>query len=268
MPGSPSRSVLTVLLAVLVSVMTSCQANSPAPAALDRIRGAGTVRVCSTGDYRPFSYRDPQGHWSGTDIDLAGDLAHRLGATLQLVATTWSSMVHDLDSRCDLAMGGITVTSDRARQALFSAPYLRDGKAAVVRCVDISHFHSLSDVDQSDVRVVVNPGGTNASFDATNLHRAKIVEYADNNTIFEQIADGHADAMITDASEIRWQTTRLTNLCGVNVDHPFTVEQKAYLMRRSEIAFQQWINQWLNIIASDGTYARISAQWLGSPGGQ
>ena len=254
------------LLTLLALVTAACHTPSAAPAQgsdLDRIVAAKVVRVCSTGDYRPFTYRDPQGRWSGMDVDLANDLATRLGVRLDLVPTTWSSLMHDLDDHCDLAVGGITITLDRAKVARFSTPYLRDGKAAVVRCADAARYRSLADVDRTGVRVVVNPGGTNADFDHATLKNATIVEYPDNDTIFEQVAQGRADAMITDASEIRWQTARNTRLCGVSVEHPFTFSQKAYLIPRADAMFQQWIDQWLDVVAHDGTFAATSRKWLG-----
>ena len=110
---------------------------------------------------------------------------------------------------------------------------------------------------------MVNPGGTNADFDRTHLKNASIVEYPDNDTIFGQVAGGAADVMITDASEVSWQTGRDPRLCSVAVDHPFTLEQKAYLIPRSGEMTQQWVNQWLNLIANDGTYAALSRKWLG-----
>jgi cyclohexadienyl dehydratase len=220
------------------------------------------LRVCSTGDYRPFSYRDSRG-FSGMDIDLAHDLADHLGKQLDLVETTWPTLLDDLGAKCDLAMGGITVTPQRGQRALFSAPYLRDGKAAIVRCADAARFSTLAAIDQPGVRVVVNPGGTNAQFDKTNLHRASVIEYPDNNTIFEQIVTNDADVMITDASEIRWETTQDPQLCGVAVDTPFTTEEKAYLIARSDPALLQRVNDWLATAQKDGTYARIAQQWLG-----
>ena len=241
---------------------TACQQQAP-PTDLDRVTGSGVVRVCSTGDYRPFTYRDPQGRWSGLDIDLAGDLATRLGVTLNLVPTTWSSLVADLDGKCDVAMGGISITLDRAKKARYSAPYLRDGKAAAIRCTDAARFRSLADIDRPGVRVVVNPGGTNAEFDEANLKQATIVKYPDNNTIFEQVIDGKADVMITDSSEIRWQSSQHPQLCNVGADTPFTFGQKAYLIPRGDEMTQQWVDQWLNVIANDGTYARLSQKWLG-----
>jgi cyclohexadienyl dehydratase len=242
--------------------------GSPTPAAkgdLDRIVTQGTVRVCSTGDYRPFTYRDMQG-WSGLDIEMAQDLAKKLGVKLDLVQTTWASMLSDLGAKCDMAMGGISITLDRAKHARYSSPYLRDGKAAAIRCADRSKYQTLADIDRLGVRIVVNPGGTNAEFDAANIHHATIVKYPDNNTIFDQVSGNKADAMITDASEIRWQIRQNPQLCGAGLDHPFTFEQKAYLTPEDSPAVQQWTNQWLNIAQNDSTYAQIAQKWLGDMG--
>jgi cyclohexadienyl dehydratase len=250
------------LVVLLASAVSACQQQAGG-SDLDRIMGSGVVRVCSTGDYQPFSHRDPQGRWSGLDIDLADDLATRLAVRLDLVPTTWASLMKDLDDKCDLAMGGITITADRAKQARFSSPYLHDGKAAAVRCADVARYRSLADVDRAGVRVVVNPGGTNADFDHANLKHATVVEYPDNNTIFGQLIGGQADVMITDASEIRWQTSRNPQLCGVAVDQPFTSTQKAYLIPAADEATLKWVDQWLTTIVNDGTYATVSRRWLG-----
>jgi cyclohexadienyl dehydratase len=266
--ASIRRFVSGISAAVIVVLGTACsstnRSDAPEPARdLHQILGDATMRVCSTGDYRPFTYRDPQGSWSGLDIDMADQLASSLGVKVDLVPTTWGAMMKDLGAKCDMAMGGITVTSDRAKHALYSAPYLHDGKAAIVRCADSSKYRTLADIDQAGVRVVVNPGGTNADFDEANIHRATIIRYPDNNTIFEQIANHDADAMITDGSEIRWQTMQNPQLCGVSTDHPFTSEQKAYLIPQTDPDLQQRVDQWLRTVQDDGTYSAISQKWLG-----
>lgn len=113
------------------------------------------------------------------------------------------------------------------------------------------------------MRIVVNPGGTNADFDKEHIQYARIVTYPDNNTIFEQLANDAADVMITDASEIRWQTKQDPQLCSIGVDRPFTFEQKAYLIPQNDFDMQQWVNQWLNIVENDGTYAAMSQKYFG-----
>jgi cyclohexadienyl dehydratase len=249
--------------ALLLLVLAGC-ASTPAPqSGLSRILADGTVRICSTGDYRPFTHRDTSAQWSGLDVDMAQDLAKRLGVKLELVQTTWGTLMADLSTKCDMAMGGISITLKRAEQATFTAPYLRDGKAAIVRCVDATKYRTLADIDRPGVRVVVNPGGTNADFDKANVHAATVVEYPDNNTIFDQLSTGAADVMITDASEIRWQTSQNPRLCAVSADRPFTFEQKAYLTPRGDADLQQWVAQWLNIAQHDGTFDALSRKYFG-----
>jgi cyclohexadienyl dehydratase len=259
-------SALVVMLALTAacgSSTTSSTATQAPTVGLPQLLQRGTVRVCSTGDYRPFTYRDPQGNWSGLDIEMARDMAARLGVRLDVVPTTWANLIADLDNKCDVAMGGISITLNRAKQAIYSAPYLRDGKAAIVRCADASKFQALGDIDRPGVSVVVNPGGTNAEFDKDHLHNAQIVTYPDNNTIFDQLISNAADVMITDVSEIRWQTNQNPQLCGVSLEHPFTFEQKGYLLPRTAADLQQWINEWLNITQNDGTYEALSRKYLG-----
>ena len=153
---------------------------------------------------------------------------------LDFVQTTWATMAHDLD-----------------------------GKAAAIRCADRAKYQTLADIDRPGVRVVVNPGGTNAEFDKANIKHAQIIQYPDNNTIFGQLTGNAADVMITDVSEIRWQARQDPRLCGVSLDHPFTFEQKAYLIPQPDTDLQEWVDQWLNIVQHDGTYAALSQRYLG-----
>lgn len=241
---------------------------APPPSALDLLGQRGELRVCSTGDYRPFTFRDPaNGRWSGIDIGMAKDMASKLKLKLALVATSWKNMAGDLTAgRCDLAMGGISVTLDRARQAAFSNWYLMDGKAAVTRCTQAARFANLAAIDRPGVRVVVNPGGTNADYDHKALRQATVVTYPDNNTIFDELLQGHDDVMITDAGEARWQAAQHPGLlCAVNPDHPFTREPKAYLLPRNDQVWQQWVDEWLSLDLADGTYQRFSQAWYRPP---
>ncbi|MCW2685958.1 MAG: periplasmic component of amino acid ABC-type transporter/signal transduction system [Mycobacterium sp.] len=118
------------------------------------------------------------------------------------------------------ACGSTPPAEAPAQQALYGSPYLRDGKAAIVRCADRSKYPTLADIDQPGVRVVANPGGTNADFDKANIHHATIVNYPDNNTIFDQLTSSNADVMITDASEICWQTKQTRNSRWLCRDYP------------------------------------------------
>ncbi len=260
---------LAALLAIAMVVLGGCGeppvASAPKPVGrLGEIAARGELRVCSTGDYRPFTYHQPgTSSWSGIDVDMADDLAHRLGVRRAMVQTSWKNLVHDFTAACDIAVGGVSITPDRARAAFFSEAYLDDGKTPIVRCGNEARFQTLAQINRPEVRVIVNPGGTNEQFVRANLAGATVVLHQDNNTIHREIAAGHADLMITDSAEAIWQGRQDATLCAVHPDQPFTHSQKAYLLPLGDTAFQSYVNRWLNLARHDGTYQRITQPWLG-----
>lgn len=230
---------------------------------LDEILARGSLRVGLTGDYRPFSLKDKAtGDYSGLDVDMAGELAKALGVKLEIVQTKWADLLNDLVAgKYDVAVGGVSVTMDRQRRAFFSLPIMRDGKTPIARCVDKDKFATVKDIDRPEVRVVVNPGGTNERFARENLHAAPIRVYPDNTTIFDEIVKGAADVMITDATETRLQQKLHPELCAIHPDQPFDFSEKAYLLRR-DVALKLFVDQWLHQMIETGAYQALVKKWF------
>jgi cyclohexadienyl dehydratase len=235
----------------------------PIPSAartLDAIKSDGTLKVGLTGDYAPYSLRDADGQITGADVTMAQELAKTLGVTLLIVPTTWKTLQADLAAdRYDVAMGGVSVTPERAAVGDFSIPVLHDGKRPIVRCSDKDRYTSISSIDRADVRVVVNPGGTNERFAKTNLPHARLAEHPDNRTIFEEIAAGHADVMITDGAEVDYQSRRHSGvLCPAAVPDSFDHFDKAYWMTRDP-ALKAAVDAWLAQALQSGRYDKALA---------
>ena len=148
---------------------------------LDRIRGAGLLRVGTTGDYTPFSLKRPDGSYDGADIELAHDLAERLGVRVSFVPTIWVELLDDfLADRFDIAMGGVTINEERAAKAFFSNPTFIDGKRPLCRVEDRDRFTSIEAIDRPGVRVIANPGSANEAFARANFKRAEVTIHHDN----------------------------------------------------------------------------------------
>jgi cyclohexadienyl dehydratase len=231
---------------------------------LDDIVNRGMLRVGMTGDYAPFSRLDKAtSTFSGFDVDMAEALGKALGVKVQYVQTSWPEFSRDFAAdKFDIAMGGVSITLDRQKQGLFSTPILREGKTPIARCADTDKFQTLADIDKPATRVIVNPGGTNERFARAHLKEAGIKVYPDNVTIFDEIAKGDADVMITDASETRYQQKLHRGvLCAVHPDRPFDFAEKAYWLQRDEM-FKDFVDQWLHIIREDGSFAKIYAAWF------
>jgi len=145
---------------------------------------------------------------------------------------------------------------------LFSTPIMREGKTPIARCTDASKYGTLDDIDQPGTRIITNPGGTNERFARAHIKSAEIKVYNDNVTIFDQIARGDADLMMTDASETRYQQKLHPGvLCAVHPEQPFDFAEKAYWLQR-DAALKAFVDQWLHISMEDGSFKRLMAAWF------
>ncbi|MBQ7705092.1 MAG: transporter substrate-binding domain-containing protein, partial [Selenomonadaceae bacterium] len=56
---------------------------------LEDILERGTIRIGTTGDYRPMSYLNSNGEYEGIDAELSKIIADSLGVRIEYVPTTW-----------------------------------------------------------------------------------------------------------------------------------------------------------------------------------
>src|SRR5262252_3753393 len=252
------RVVIFIALTCVPLALASAQTVS---SRLDDVVKSGKLRVCTPGDYKPFSLQRPDGGYEGLDIDLVQASAKALGVEVEMVKTAWPALMKDFIEKCDVAVGGISVTLDRQKAAFFTAPYMVNGKAPITKCENVSKFQTIADIDKPGVTVIENPGGSNERFARANFKQAKIVIFNDNTTIFDEILKGNADVMISESVETIVQSKLRPGLCAVNPDKPLQYGEMAWLLPRGDVAMKQWVDTWLHLSKAGGEYDRMLADW-------
>jgi cyclohexadienyl dehydratase len=240
-------------MAELRSVLHDLQPDAQNIDALARLR---VLRIGTTGDYAPFSL-EHNGELAGVDIQLGTELAAYMELEPRFVRTSWATLMDDLQAgRFDVAISGISNTPERAARGEFSTAYHIDGKTPIARCEDRNRFGSLSDIDKPQVKVIVNPGGTNEQFVRERIEHARIIVHADNRTIFDEIVAGRADVMITDGVEVELQTRRHKELCRT-MSVAFTNTAKAILLPRAS-SLAKDIDVWVRAeVARGGVQTKL-----------
>ena len=256
--------VLVVAIALLSGTVSfcSCSANEDNATeivnqpTISRIQERGTLLAGTTGDYRPLSFREDDGTYWGFGIEVAGEIAKRLGVGLQFVPTSWPTLSADVQAEpqtFDLAIGGITITDARRETMLMSDGYLANGKTILCRAEDANRYKSLADIDKPEVRVMVNPGGLNEKFANANLTHATIIVHQKNEEIPKLIAEGKADVMITEITEAPYYVQTDPRLAAPLINEPFTHGEIGVLMRKGQEDLLQLVTNVIRQMKSDGS---------------
>jgi len=113
---------------------------------LARIKSAGELKVGLEGDWQPFSFHDEKDELVGYDVEVAQNLAKKLGVKAKIVEGPWDGLFAGMDSgRYDLVINGVDITPERAKTYDFSTPYAYDRTVLITRS-DNNDIHSFNDL--------------------------------------------------------------------------------------------------------------------------
>lgn len=246
-----------LLLLTILSCALSCQT-------CDKDVAPKTLLIGTTGDYRPLSYREPDtGQYWGFCLDVAGEIAKTMDATITWVPTSWPTLTADVQNPdlFDFAIGGITITDARMQTMDMSEGYLANGKTILCRKEDAGKYTCQEDLNHPDVRVMVNPGGLNEKFARENLPDCTLIVFEKNEEIPAQVAIGNADVMITEVTEAPWYVQHDNRLAAPLLDKPFTRGEIGVLMRKGQADLMKTVNATIRRMKADGSLKALHEKY-------
>ena len=256
-----SASAIRVGALLVLLLLSGC--GTPTDA-LRTVRERGVLRVGTTGDYKPMSFREPAtGQYRGFDAALVETLAKRIGVKLEYVPTTWPTLMQDtLNRKFDLALCGITITTERKKQALMSSGYLGNGKTVLCRAEDAKKYVTLAAIDRPGVRVMENPGGLNEKFARKHLPRAMLIIHPVNEEIPGLVAAGKADVMITEIMEAAYYCSKDRRLAAPLLAAPFTRGELGALLPPGNESLRNYVNGFIRAERERGRLNELKKIYL------
>ena len=242
----------------------SSYSDIPIDGKVAEILERGTILFGTTGDYRPLSFCEPDGTYWGFGIEVANEIARRIGVGVEFKKTSWPTLTADVLTEpqiFDLAIGGITITDTRRETMLMSDGYLANGKTILCRASETDRYKSLADIDKPEVTVMVNPGGLNEKFANENLTHANIVVHQKNEEIPTLVAEGAADVMITEITEAPYYVRTDTRLAAPLLNAPFTHGEIGVLMQKGQEDLLQIVNNVIRQMKSDGSLRKLHEKY-------
>jgi cystine transport system substrate-binding protein len=252
------RQLIASLLAL--AACTSVWAQQPKDI-LATARASGVLRVANTLASPPWTFLDDKNQPAGYDVEMAKEVAKRIGvAKVEFTADLFKNFVEGLKAdKYDLVMNDMTPTTERMKQVDFGAPYGVEDFRIFVRAV-------TTDIkDKPDLRgkrVGVTTGTSNESWARANLKESEIVTYDNGGLVFNDLAIGRIDAIIS--SHFGGMKYATVNKLPIKEVGPIlTYQLSAPAMAKNQPALREAVSKAIADMHADGTIEKLSKRWVG-----
>lgn len=214
--------------------------------------------------FAPMGFKDESGEHVGFDIELAQEVASRLGLEIELQPIDWDSKELELaNGNIDVIWNGLTITDERQEKMLFSDPYM-DNRQIVMVAAD-SGIASIADLAGKTVAAQVESSAMKAIEAQPEVMDTfgELIESPDYVQAIMELKQGSVDAVVIDEIMGRYYIAEDENpdFYAVLEDN-FGEEQYGIAFRLGEQAFRDKIQETLNAIIADGKGAEISKKWF------
>ena len=231
-------------------------------AVLQAIRSRGVLRVAVLPDRMPFAFANRQGQLVGMDVELAHALAIDLGVGLEFFQAEYAELPELLrKGQCDIAMGGVAITPERAAGLLFSAPYLDETLAFVTRDHLRDRFRSWDAIRElGAVRIGVPDLPSYRRAIHNRAPQIEILPLRNTQELFKPDDNLMAYVLPAERGSV---LTLLHPAYSIVVPQPDTIKVPlAYPVARDDERWATYINTWLELKRRDGTIDALYRHWI------
>ena len=236
----------------------------PADESWAKIEAKGSFVFGFDAGFAPMGYKDENGEYVGFDIDLAKEVASRLGLEIVFQPIDWDSKVLELDAgNIDVIWNGLTITEDRQKEILFSDPYMNNRQVIVV--ASNSGIASKADLAGKSVAAQVESSAMaaiRAEADVMDTF-GDLIESPDYVQALTELKNGTVDAVVVDEMTARYYVLKDDPDAYTILDEDFGDEQYGIGFRLKDQAFRDTVQETLDAMIADGTAAKISQNWFG-----
>lgn len=222
----------------------------------------GTLIVGFDQDFPPMGFVGDNGEYTGFDLDLAKEVASRLGLEYKAQPIAWDSKDMELESgNIDCIWNGFTITG-REDDYTWTTPYMANKQVFVV--ANDSDIKSQADLAGKVVEVQADSSAETALKENQDLANTfgQLLTTPDYNTAFMDLEQGAVDAVAMDVIVAGYQIKQ-RNADFKILDDSLSEEEYGIGFKKGNTELRDKVQGALEEMAADGTLAKISDEWFG-----
>lgn len=255
--------VVFALIAV-TSLFFSCGKEKKADDSLNELKQRGVFVLGLDDSFPPLGFRDGNNEIVGYDIDLAREVAKRLGVDFKAQSINWDTKEMELNTKSiDCIWNGLTITDERKEVMRFTEPYLDNAQIVVVR--NDSNIKTLADLKGKTIGLQAGSSAedaVNANPEFKNSLKA-IIPFEQNLMAFMDLDVKGVDAVVVDVIVAEYSIKNAGYKFHI-LDEKLSSEKYGIAFRKDDELLANEVQKILEEMAKDGTVAQIGEKWFGN----
>ena len=222
----------------------------------------GQFRVASVGDSKPYTFTDSSGKFTGFDVELFTDVAHRAGIdNVVFTGQDFSAILPAVaNGQFDVGVAAIGITDKRKQTVDFS-----DGYLAGYLTVLTTKTSGVTSADSlKGKRLGVVQGTLQETYAMKNFPNSNLVRFPDNNAAVSALNSGTIDAHFLDYEAAKDYVAKFGLADAADI--PSFDAPAGFAIAKNKPALKDALNKALKAAMDDGTWKRLYQKWFpGSP---
>jgi cystine transport system substrate-binding protein len=231
---------------------------------LEEIKKAGVIKVGMMGTYPPYNFLNDKKELDGFDVDIAKELAKRIGVKPEFTAQEFSGLIPSLQKKkFDAVISQVTITEDRKKAIDFTEPYITNHVNIIVN----NKTNDITKLEDFKGKTIGVGLGTNDESYLRNEVLPKVGDfeiktYDDVITSLKDLNSGRIDATINNLYALK----PILDKNGFQikaVGEPIKSDQAGVAINKNSPELKDALNKALKDMKDDGTYKTIFKKWFG-----
>ena len=219
---------------------------------------AGVLHMATNAAFPPYEMISDNGGFEGIDVEIATEIARKLGLELVVDDMEFGSVITSVQSgKSDIAMAGLTVTEERKQNVDFTTSY-----ATGIQVIIVPEDSDILTVDDlaNDKMIGVQDGTTGYIYCSDDYGEDHITSYTNGAMAIEALKGGKVDAVVIDNEPARAFVAANDGL--KILDTEYIVENYAIGVSKDNPGLCEAVNNALTELIADGTVQMIVDKYI------
>lgn len=243
---------------LIVPVLAGCGTSNKSTDTLSKIKSKGYITIGTEGTYSPFTYHNNQDKLVGYDVEIAREVAKKLGVKAKFIETKWDGIVAGLDAKkYDVIISQVGITPERQKKYLFAEPYTYS-YASILTRKDNNSIHSFADLKGKKSAQTTNSNWA----DIVRKNNGTVVGTEGFDQSIQLVLQGRVDATVNDSVTYLDYKNKKPDANVKVAAQGKDVIKSAPLIRKSDASLQKAITKAIKQLKSEGKLKEISNKYF------